>query len=112
MGKMNVALMLGGALLLAGTTLSGTATAAPSACGGVSSAEGHAVITTCASWQITGTVYDDKADGRCPRVRAYDNNDKYYYSDWAGPKGDSSPVDIRPDSGAYLKGYYMAYIEC
>ncbi|EXU67323.1 hypothetical protein Z951_15475 [Streptomyces sp. PRh5] len=39
-----------------------------------------------------GTVTDTKADGRCPYVRTYTSSGSYIDSDWAGPKGDSSPV--------------------
>ncbi|MEU9997220.1 hypothetical protein [Streptomyces sp. NPDC050848] len=114
------AAVLGGAMLLAGTATVGTATAAPagaSACGPqtrISSAEGYAWIAFCdGNTRVVGTVYDTKSDGRCPLVMGYlSGTGGTVNSNWAGPKGDNSPVDIGAAAGRTFVGAGMGYIRC
>ena len=61
---------------------------------------------------IRGTVTDTNADSRCPFVRAYLSGGGYKDSDWAGPKGDSSPVTVDAGSGNYLTRVELKYINC
>ncbi|MCX5191749.1 hypothetical protein [Streptomyces sp. NBC_00268] len=61
---------------------------------------------------VRGTVTDTNADGRCPFVRVYINGGSYRDSDWAGPKGDSSPVTVNAPSGYYFTRLELKYISC
>jgi hypothetical protein len=64
---------------------------------------GHADITRCGSY-VYGTVYDDKADGRCAYYWVYFNKpggyQQLYFSGNACPKGDSTPFYLDAGSGA------------
>ncbi|MFF0746652.1 hypothetical protein ACFYVL_40320 [Streptomyces sp. NPDC004111] len=118
MGFKKSAAILGGTLLLATTATVGTVAAAPASapsCAGphaLRSSQGHASIFFCGTSSIFGTVYDDKADGKCPLVIVYLKNGGKRYSNWAGPKGDSSPVNVSAPSGTYITSAGMGYIKC
>ncbi|MCX4675614.1 hypothetical protein OG413_09890 [Streptomyces sp. NBC_01433] len=112
--------VLGSTLLLAVSLATGTASAsvptssavsaAPAgaaSCGDVqtvSAEEGYARIFYCdGNNRIVGNVYDTKADGRCPYVRAFMSNGSLVSAS-AGPKGDDSPVDIVAPPGGVFYG--------
>ncbi|MER8233106.1 hypothetical protein [Streptomyces sp. NPDC094049] len=61
---------------------------------------------------MVGTVTDTAADGRCPYVRGNLNNGSWRDSDWAGPKGDSSPVNIWAPAGTYFVSWQLLAIYC
>ncbi|WP_456985520.1 hypothetical protein [Kitasatospora sp. cg17-2] len=111
--------ILGASFLLAsalgtGTALAGTTRTA--SCGGsftIFSNEGMASIQYCdGGTSVIGTVYDTAADGRCPRVEAKQSNGSWRTSDWAGPKGDTSPVNLYASPGLYFVDVKMGYISC
>ncbi|MFD0267410.1 hypothetical protein ACFVGY_12550 [Streptomyces sp. NPDC127106] len=79
----------------------------------VSSGEGYANGKWCNNnTSVSGTVHDTKSDGRCPFVRGYLSGGGWRDSDWAGPKGDSSPVNIYAPSGQTITRVAMSYIRC
>ncbi|GGS12999.1 hypothetical protein GCM10010269_60350 [Streptomyces humidus] len=79
----------------------------------ISSAQGYANGQWCdGNTRVTGTVHDTKADGRCPFVRGYLSGGGYHDSAWAGPKGDSSPVNLSAPSGRTFTSVAMNYITC
>ncbi|MFD7260014.1 hypothetical protein [Streptomyces sp. NPDC059874] len=79
----------------------------------ISSGQGYANGQWCdGNTRVTGTVHDTNADGRCPFVRAYVSGGGYRDSAWAGPKGDSSPVDIYAPAGKTFTSVQMSYITC
>ncbi|WP_432188468.1 hypothetical protein [Streptomyces sp. Tue6028] len=109
------------ALLGGGLALAPAATAAPKApmadsCTqnwSVSSAQGYANGKWCnRNTKVTGTVHDTKSDGRCPFVRGLLNGGGHVDSDWAGPKGDSSPVRLYAPGGKSFYKVQMMYINC
>ncbi|PBC61760.1 hypothetical protein BKI49_22430 [Streptomyces sp. Tue6028] len=109
------------ALLGGGLALAPAATAAPKAptadsCTqnwSVSSAQGYANGKWCnRNTKVTGTVHDTKSDGRCPFVRGLLNGGGHVDSDWAGPKGDSSPVRLYAPGGKSFHKVQMMYINC
>ncbi|GGV51138.1 hypothetical protein [Streptomyces spectabilis] len=61
---------------------------------------------------MDGTVKDEAADGRCPYVRAYTSTGAYYDSDWAGPKGDTSPVALRTYVSDPFVSFELRAIAC
>ncbi|WEH37245.1 hypothetical protein PZB75_30095 [Streptomyces sp. AM 4-1-1] len=50
--------------------------------------EGYGDARVC-DGNITGTVHDTKADGRCPYVRIFFNDGGWWESPWAGGNGKS-----------------------
>ncbi|NGO15365.1 hypothetical protein G5C60_49260 [Streptomyces sp. HC44] len=79
----------------------------------ISSGQGYANGKWCNyDTKATGTVHDTKSDGRCPYVRGNLVGGGYVDSDWAGPKGDSSPVRLSAPSGKRFAGITMRYINC
>lgn len=118
--------MLGPAVLLASAAFTGTASAAstgPEAlvCNSnwsVSSSQGRAAGKWCYNngagnaIAVRGTVTDTNADGRCPFVQVTTSAGWKLDSDWAGPRGDSSPVTIDAPSGQHLTGLAIKYITC
>ncbi|MCB8905045.1 MULTISPECIES: hypothetical protein [unclassified Streptomyces] len=79
----------------------------------ISSGEGYANGKWCDyNTRISGNVHDTKSDGRCPFVRAYMSGGGWRDSDWAGPKGDSSPVNVSAPSGQSITSISMSYIRC
>ncbi|MCQ8830556.1 hypothetical protein [Streptomyces malaysiensis] len=79
----------------------------------VSSAEGVASGQWCYNKNLAiGTVTDTKADGRCPYVRGYTSYGRTVDSDWAGPKGDSSPVYLDAGTGDPFVRLAMKYVNC
>ncbi|MEV7519183.1 hypothetical protein [Streptomyces sp. NPDC091371] len=107
---------------LAATALVVTAPAASAGSSGVlacnqnwsiSSSQGYANGQWCdGNTRVTGTVHDTNADGRCPFVRGYLSGGGYHDSAWAGPKGDSSPVNLYAPSGRTFTSVQMSYITC
>ncbi|MFC0598189.1 hypothetical protein [Streptomyces palmae] len=78
-----------------------------------SSGEGVASGKWCDNYtRVTGTVKDTKSDGRCPFVRGHLNNGRHVDSEWAGPKGDTSPVNLSSPTGTYFSDLSMQYINC
>ncbi|KOG88512.1 hypothetical protein [Streptomyces varsoviensis] len=62
--------------------------------------------------KVKGTVHDTKSDGRCPFVRGRLNRGGHVDSDWAGPKGDSSPVRLSAPRGQHFTSVSMQSIKC
>ncbi|MFF9458066.1 hypothetical protein [Streptomyces flaveolus] len=77
----------------------------------VTSSWGFASGTNC-GWKATGTVTDSKADGRCPYVVGHKLSGGVEDSDWAGPKGDTSPVEIYAPSTDPFVSFTMSAIYC
>ncbi|MGV9255279.1 hypothetical protein [Streptomyces sp. NPDC003697] len=117
-----LALALATTALLGGTVaLAPAATAAPGAPAAdsctnnwsVSSRQGYANGKWCNyNTKVIGTVHDTKADGRCPYVRGQVRGGGHVDSDWAGPKGDSSPVRLQAPRGKSFERLEMMYINC
>ncbi|MBT1183442.1 hypothetical protein HET69_05335 [Streptomyces sp. CJ_13] len=61
---------------------------------------------------LSGTVKDTAADGRCPYVRGHILGGGFRDSDWAGPKGDSSPVELWAPDGRKFEYVELRYIDC
>lgn len=59
---------------------------------------------------ITGTVHDTKADGRCPYVRVYFTIGEPWDSPWAGGKGKA--VNFSGFHEGEYTGAEMKYISC
>lgn len=79
----------------------------------ISSGQGYANGQWCdGNTRVSGTVHDTNADGRCPFVRGYLSGGGYHDSAWAGPKGDSSPVNLYAPSGQTFTSVSMKYITC
>ncbi|MEW1566000.1 hypothetical protein AB0454_23795 [Streptomyces sp. NPDC093509] len=79
----------------------------------ISSGQGYANGWWCNyDTKVTGTVHDTKSDGRCPFVRGKLTNGGHVDSNWAGPKGDSSPVTLKAPSGTSFSSLSMSYIVC
>lgn len=113
--------LAGAALLGSGLALAPAASAAPNApmadsCTNnwsISSGQGYANGKWCNyDTKVTGTVHDTKSDGRCPFVRGLLRNGGHRDSDWAGPRGDSSPVRLYAPSGTSFYQVEMHYITC
>ncbi|AYV32131.1 hypothetical protein HET69_30020 [Streptomyces sp. CJ_13] len=72
-------------------------------------AEGHGDGRVC-DGNITGTIHDDKADGRCPYIRIFFTVGDPWESPWAGGKGKAV------NFGGYHDGEYtgaeIRYISC
>ncbi|GGS08684.1 hypothetical protein GCM10010252_54780 [Streptomyces aureoverticillatus] len=62
--------------------------------------------------QMNGTVKDEAADGRCPYVRAYTSTGAHRDSDWAGPKGDTSPVELYTSTTDVFVDFEIRAIAC
>ncbi|CAL9662456.1 hypothetical protein [Streptomyces sp. enrichment culture] len=77
----------------------------------VTSSWGFASGINC-GWQATGTVTDTKADGRCPFVLGHKFSGGMEDSDWAGPKGDTSPVEIYASTTDPFVSFTMDAIYC
>ncbi|MFI5770983.1 hypothetical protein ACIA74_20955 [Streptomyces sp. NPDC051658] len=71
-------------------------------------AEGYGNGRVC-DGNITGTVHDTKADGRCPYVRVY-FTDGWWDSPWAG--GSGKAVDFSGFHTGDYTGAEMKYISC
>ncbi|MGW1226712.1 hypothetical protein [Streptomyces sp. NPDC001515] len=79
----------------------------------LSSGQGIASGKWCNNYtSVQGTVTDTKSDGKCPFVRGHLSNGRHVDSDWAGPKGDSSPVNLSSPKGTYISSLSMQYINC
>ncbi|MFE7246087.1 hypothetical protein [Streptomyces sp. NPDC057580] len=79
----------------------------------ISSTEGHASGQWCNyNTKIKGTVTDDRADGRCPFVRAYMSGGSYKDSPWVGPKGTSKYFELTAWSGQSFTSVAMKYVAC
>lgn len=103
--------LLGGGLALGPAS---TASAADSCTQNwsISSGEGYANGKWCNyNNKVTGTVHDTKADGRCPYVKG-NYSGGYVDSNWAGPRGDSSPVTLKAPSGRSFTSLEMRFILC
>jgi hypothetical protein len=61
---------------------------------------------------VVGTVTDDAADGRCPLVQGRTNTGGLVSSDWAGPKWDTSPVNLRAPEGQWFDSLHIVSIWC
>ncbi len=70
----------------------------------ISNSFGHADVIRCGTY-VTGTVYDDKADGKCVYYWVYFNMPGGYqqvqFSDNACPKGSSSGFYLDGGSGSW-----------
>ncbi|MEU2453858.1 hypothetical protein ABZ605_27745 [Streptomyces sp. NPDC012765] len=62
--------------------------------------------------RIVGTVKDTAADGRCPYLSADLSNGNRVDSDWAGPAGDTSPIDIWAPPGTTFVHVQIRAIYC
>ncbi|MEU5647425.1 hypothetical protein [Streptomyces milbemycinicus] len=91
-----------------------TSAASALACGNWSVANdwGFASGTNCNGTLVDGTVTDNNADGRCPYVRGYKLSGAYDDSDWAGPKGDSSPVRVNATESDPFVRFSLRAIYC
>lgn len=106
------AALLGGGLALAPATVASAADSCTQNWS-VSSSQGYANGKWCNyDTKITGTVHDTKADGRCPFVRGMQRDGGFHDSEWAGPKGDSSPVRLYASDGSSFYQVKMMYINC
>jgi hypothetical protein len=75
--------------------------------------EGHASGSWCNNYKtVSGTVTDDKADGRCPYVRSNWSNGGVSDGPWIGPKGASKSFTLNAPSGAYSTGVSIHYVLC
>ncbi|GGN82950.1 hypothetical protein GCM10011579_071200 [Streptomyces albiflavescens] len=114
-GLATTALLGGGLALAPAATAAAKAPTADSCTNNwsISSGEGYANGKWCNyDRKVTGTVHDTKSDGRCPFVRGLLRGGGYVDSDWAGPKGDSSPVRLYAPSGKSFYQLQMKYINC
>ncbi|MGW2181585.1 hypothetical protein ACWCXX_26500 [Streptomyces sp. NPDC001732] len=66
----------------------------------------------CDGVHAVGWVQDDAADGRCPFVRFWMSDGQTRISNWAGPKGDYSPIDVWAPPGTTIINYYLDSISC
>ncbi|MFB7463411.1 hypothetical protein ACFCZ1_07865 [Streptomyces sp. NPDC056224] len=114
------AAVLGSALLMGATATVGSAAASSTGANACSAAyriggnEGYADIWQCDGWtEVHGTVYDTRSDGRCPLVvGVLSGTGGTVNSDWAGPKGDNSPVHIYAPRGRSFIRVEFGYITC
>lgn len=112
-----------GAVLVAVTALSGSATAAPagapsmaSACGDAfysSRSEGHAWIRYCdnKTW-AWADVTDDKADGRCPRLTAQLMSGGHVHSLGVGPKDSTQYREVRASARNPIYVAGLSWVSC
>ncbi|MCR6486247.1 hypothetical protein M8542_25805 [Amycolatopsis sp. OK19-0408] len=76
-------------------------------------AEGHASGTWCNNYKtVSGTVTDDKADGRCPYVRSHWSNGGVSDSASIGPKGASRSFTLNAPSGTTSTQVTIHYVFC
>ncbi|TJZ49453.1 hypothetical protein FCH28_24365 [Streptomyces piniterrae] len=80
--------------------------------GSLSGAGGSADWYLCDGVHAIGEVKDDKADGRCPFVMFRLSNSEVRTSNWAGPKGDTSPIDVWAAPGTSIIDAWMSNIAC
>jgi hypothetical protein len=75
--------------------------------------EGHASGTWCNNYTtVSGTVTDDKADGRCPYVRSTWSNGGVSDSAAIGPKGASRSFTLYAPSGTTSTQVSIHYVYC
>ncbi|WP_330334524.1 hypothetical protein OHS33_35395 [Streptomyces sp. NBC_00536] len=72
-------------------------------------AEGYGDGRVC-DGNITGTVHDTRADGRCPYVRIFFTVDGWWDSPWAG--GNGKAVNFSGYHAGEYTGAEMRYISC
>ncbi|MCX4916540.1 hypothetical protein [Streptomyces sp. NBC_00687] len=115
-GALAAAALLGGGLAMAPAASAAVQAPAADSCTqswSISSGQGYANGWWCNyDTKVTGTVHDTKSDGRCPFVRGKLTNGGHVDSNWAGPKGDSSPVTLKAPSGTSFSSLSMSYIVC
>jgi len=76
-------------------------------------AEGHASGTWCSNFTVvSGTVTDDKADGRCPYVRSHWSDGSVSDGPWIGPKNASTPFTLWAPSGTSSTQVTIRYVFC
>lgn len=62
----------------------------------------------CNGSLATGTIWDNKADGRCPFIRFWyaspGTGNKYKNSETVGPAGTSKTIRVEAEPGKYFNG--------
>lgn len=102
-------------LALALSAVAIAAAPAPAASGGENTAlsctpwrewrgEGGGSGEICDGARATGTIYDAKADGRCPFIKFYYAGGGHKSSVSVGPAGTSKWIEVLADNGKYFNG--------
>ncbi|MFD9411456.1 hypothetical protein ACFWBN_31155 [Streptomyces sp. NPDC059989] len=66
--------------------------------------EGGGSGEMCGGNHATGTIYDAKADGRCPFIKFYYIGGGSKQSPQVGPAGATRPIDVWADPGKQFNG--------
>ncbi|MFJ6780207.1 hypothetical protein [Streptomyces yangpuensis] len=66
--------------------------------------EGGGSGDVCDGARATGTIYDAKADGRCPFIKFYYAGGGHKSSPSVGPAGTSKWIEVWADPGKYFNG--------
>lgn len=111
-----LSILAGGALAFAAVLVPASTANAADSCTqnwSIKSTEGHANGQWCNyNTKVTGTVTDDKADGRCPFVRGYTTGGGHVDGPWIGPKGASKSFSLTAGSGKSFNKLEMKYVYC